>query len=117
MSFCRWSSDNFKCDVYAYEHVDGYFALHVASSKHVGDVPLLPDITKVSNDEWSKAHKIREDWLDTHEVESIGLSCDGDDYELDTIEDLLDKMLELRKIGYHVPDYTIENIREEIHES
>lgn len=40
MSYCRFSSDNWGSDVYAYESGDGV-AVHVAASKYVGDVPRV----------------------------------------------------------------------------
>jgi hypothetical protein len=30
MSFCRWSSDNFQCDLYCYADVGGGYTTHVA---------------------------------------------------------------------------------------
>lgn len=41
MSYCRWSSDDFQCDVYCYEADEG-FIIHVAVSRPVlkdGDLP------------------------------------------------------------------------------
>lgn len=40
MSYCRWSSMDFKCDLYIYEAEDG-IAIHVASNRVIGDVPAI----------------------------------------------------------------------------
>lgn len=34
MSYCRWSSDNWKCDLYCYEDANGYIT-HVADNRIV----------------------------------------------------------------------------------
>jgi hypothetical protein len=41
MSYCRFSSDNFRSDVYVYEHVDGGYTTHVAGNRLL--FPALPD--------------------------------------------------------------------------
>jgi hypothetical protein len=33
MSYCRWSSDNYNCDLYCFEHVDGYYQTYVAGNR------------------------------------------------------------------------------------
>ena len=91
MSFCRWGSES---DVYAYEHVHNYFAVHVASY----------NVIEMSDD------------LEKIKTEPIGLKYDGYNYKEKTIEDLLGRLLFLKKEGYKVPDYALETIKQEIEE-
>ena len=42
MSYCRWSSDDFQCDVYVYESVAGGFVTHVAANRVVFRMNCLP---------------------------------------------------------------------------
>lgn len=42
MSYCRWSSDNWRCDVYVYQDTNGGWTTHVAGRRHV--LPPIPDI-------------------------------------------------------------------------
>lgn len=42
MSYCRFSSDNFKSDVYVYESVDDCFYTHVAGNRLI--LPPFPEI-------------------------------------------------------------------------
>lgn len=42
MSYCRWSSMNWRCDVYTYEDVMGGWTTHVAGRRRV--IPPIPDI-------------------------------------------------------------------------
>lgn len=44
MSYCRWSSDDYQCDIYAYEAEDG-FVVHVASSRKRFIEPLPEPIS------------------------------------------------------------------------
>ena len=37
MSYCRWSSDNFQCDVYCYADVSGGYTTHVKDGKTYND--------------------------------------------------------------------------------
>jgi len=46
MSYCRFSPDNFRCDVYVYEHVDGGYTTHVAGSRFL--FPVLPDLSPIT---------------------------------------------------------------------
>lgn len=40
MSYCRWSSMNWQCDVYVYEDVSGGWTTHVAGSRRLfGPIP------------------------------------------------------------------------------
>lgn len=42
MSYCRWSSNNWRCDVYVYEDTGGGWTTHVAGRWYV--LPPIPDI-------------------------------------------------------------------------
>lgn len=42
MSYCRWSSDNFRCDVYVYESVHGGWETHMAGRRRL--FAPIPDL-------------------------------------------------------------------------
>lgn len=42
MSYCRFSTDDYQCDVYVYEDVGGWWSTHVAGNRPVYAEPL-PD--------------------------------------------------------------------------
>lgn len=42
MSYCRFSSNNFWCDVYVYKNVNGGWTTHVAANRHV--IPPIPQL-------------------------------------------------------------------------
>lgn len=113
MSFCRWSSNNFGCDIYAYESDNG-FEVHVASRRYNGEVPktdigLLIGENKDA-DKFLEQHRAQSAYLDKCGSTPIGLPFDGESYTLYSPESFYNKMIELRKAGYNFPDYVLEEI-------
>lgn len=114
MSYCRWSSDDFHCDIYAYEHCGGYWAIHVAGNRVVGDVPSTKGLLADGGVEaFMIAHAAQMAFLDTCEREPIGLPHDGESFDCGTPEEAADTLEMLRGLGYIVPQYAIDTLREE----
>ena len=113
MSFCRFSDDNWKSDVYAYESDCG-FEVHVASQRHVGEIPVVPSIMDTDPDEWLElynAHMER-----ASKLVPIGGPHDGESFRYATLRELRDGLLQLRADGYHVPDFALGAIEEKLSE-
>ncbi len=119
MSYCRFSSDNFSCDIYCYDG-GSHFVTHVAGNRHVGDIPKLLPLPAPGDQEgcnaWVAAHNAQMAFLDTAERAPIGLEHDGKSFSDDTLEDLLVRLISLKAMGYNVPDFAFEAIRDEIAE-
>lgn len=109
MSYCRWSSDDWKSDIYCYEGEDGYH-VHVAASRIVGDVPKI---------DWSspevlyETYKKQMEFMDNAERKNIGLEYDGESFYFSTPGGCADWLFCLRDAGYNVPQYAIEALQEE----
>lgn len=118
LSYCRWSNDDFQCDLYCYEHINGMFVTHVAVNRPVYNEPLPPDIN-ISEDQdgWFKRHKKIMEMLDNAHSKNIGLKYDNETFEDSTLEEFLETLLMLKAEGYHFPDYVIESVKEEINET
>lgn len=116
MSYCRWSSDNWKCDLYCYADVSGGYTTHVAGRKRVGHIPDVPDILTTPSDEWTKAYKTQMAALKSTKLIDIGLPYDGMSFNDDDLESFLDRVNCLKEAGYRVPMYVLEDIEEEIEE-
>jgi len=86
----------------------------VASKKHIGPIPEMPDILKVSVDDWLKAYKAQAKALDESELKPIGLSEDGKTFNDPDPESFLERVKWLKGLGYSIPDYVIDEIQEEI---
>lgn len=119
MSYCRFSSDNWRSDVYVYEHYQGFWQTHVASNRVVGKIPNEPDwdLLKTDAKKWMSEHKAVMDFLENADRKPIGLPHDGESFEDPTLEECRDRLLELRTAGYHVPDHAVEGLEYEMQES
>jgi len=125
MSYCRWSTDDFQCDLYCYEHVDGTWTTHVAATRPIWTPPeggtLLdlpdPDAGKEAFDAWAVKHKARDDALEKAEHVDIGGPYDGETFRDVTLADFKARLLHLREVGYNFPDYVLETVDEEMAES
>lgn len=118
MSYCRWSSDNWKCDLYCYEDVNGGYTTHVAGRRRVGDVPddRMLDMVDglISAEEWSELHREQMKVLDSLPFEDINLPHAGDSFNDPTLEAFKARIMMLRGLGYHVPDYVLADVEAEI---
>ncbi len=119
MSYCRWSCDNFKSDVYTYAHCDGTWTTHVASSRHASidecpktDFAGLLDNT-VTSEEFNEQCSRQSEFLGKAEMVPIDLPHDGETIKDDGPGECLATLLRLREVGYHVPDHALDELGEE----
>lgn len=117
MSYCRWSSDDFKCDLYVYENVAGCWTIHVAGKRVVGEVPpfrLPADPQDLEGMERAMAdYRAQMDYLKTAEHAPIGLPHDGETFHLESPGECADKCEELAALGYNVPSWVVPELRTE----
>lgn len=117
MSYCRWSSDDFKSDLYVYENVAGCWTIHVASNRHVGDCPkiILPDDPEdqAQLDAAMRSYRAQMDFLQAAERVPIGLPHDGQTFHEPTPGACADRIEALVALGYRVPAGVVEALREE----
>jgi len=120
MSYCRWSSDAYQCDIYAFAHVQGTWEVWVAANRHVSTTPRpvvpsmpVPHANPTEWVTWSAGQVSTSQWLAQCDLKPIGLSCDGEQFSLGSPGEAADKMEELRALGYNVPQYAIDALREE----
>lgn len=118
MSYCRWSTDDFACDLYIYESVYDCWTIHVAGGRHVGPLPPVPSLKElcdraVTGEEYAAASKVRRAWMDKHGTVPIDLPHAGETFDLATPGECADKVEELAALGYCVPDYVVPTLREE----
>ena len=118
MSYCRWSSNNFGCDLYCYADCYGGYTTHVASNRIEGEVPDAPLQLLVDGkvEEFTTAFNKQMAFLEKCKRVKIGGPCDGQSFNDRTLEDFLARLLHLREAGYRFPDYVIESVKEEMAE-
>lgn len=95
MSYCRWSSNDFDCDVYCYESSSGY-EIHVANRRCVFAEPLPPLVPyEPENPQWptqwvERSRKVSE-MVERATWVPIGLPFDGKSFTESTAEDCADR--------------------------
>lgn len=107
MSYCRWSD----CDVYVYEGEYGWVT-HIAGGRNVAGNPPPYDI---SSDEALKQSLIaRDEWYKANDkYEAIDLPLAGESFIDECPGDCAQRLIQLKQIGYDVPQYAIDELLEE----
>lgn len=114
MSYCRWSSDGFQCDLYCFEHVGGWFQTYVARARRPRAIPAL--VLNEGEIAFRASHDAQEAALNDPDNEPvvIGLPYDGHQFQDPTLQAMLDRIVMLKEAGYVVPDWVVNRVREEI---
>lgn len=110
MSYCRFSSDNFKSDFYVYGSDLGWEII-VAGNRVVGDIPPLV--------EWGapgffEALKKQQDFVSAAKHEPITLPHAGASFTEKTVEGAIEMIEELIALGFHAPAHLLEDLKEEL---
>lgn len=132
MSYCRWSSDRFQCDVYCYESVYDGYVVHVASSRDPEDnlAPLFPiysleELLHVSDDELSEVRSKYEreyaEWSARREdpdypkimLKDVSPQFAGTSHYRATARECAALLMEIRESGLNVPQYAIDALIED----
>ena len=118
MSYCRFSSDGFKSDVYLYGSVDNDYVLHVASSriKNIDELSKNLDL-KIEKDNiksFMKQYTKLLQKINKHAIhENINGKYDGQIFSFKTSKETIKMLKTLKKEGYHVPKNVFKMLKEE----
>lgn len=112
MSYCRFSTNDFRCDVYVYASRDGW-VIHVARNKSVlpDDMPDEPDLDDV--DAWVKHMQLIQGLVQTSRRVPLDLGHDGETFVLPSPGECADKLAMLAECGYRMPPRVVTDLREE----
>lgn len=117
MSYCRWSSDDFRCDLYCYE-TNASFVIEVKTHRLAGDLPRIGDYPLNADQEtitrWVRAEEEQSRIRETLERLPIGLPHDGASIWVKTLGEFRQTLRLLRSEGYNFPDYVLEEVEREI---
>ena len=117
MSYCRWSTDSFRCDLYCYESADGGWVTHVAGNRIPDNAPREDwSLIQTNPDEFWRQHESLMVYLEDCERSPIGLPHDGESFRDGSLNEFRERLLTLRQIGYRFPDDVISEVDEEISE-
>lgn len=117
MSYCRWSSDNWKSDVYTYACVDGTWTTHVAARKRVGELPDHPGFKPPHDEAFLRRHREYQAAVSAAELVPIGLPHDGKTFKDGSPGECWATLVMLRTAGYHVPQYALDELYDEAQEA
>lgn len=116
MSYCRWSSDSFRSDVYVYGS-DAGFVTHVAMTRHVladdAQAPSLQLLIDGKTDEWVAANKAWHQILEAADAVPIEHPDAGASFIDNTPGECADTLERLAQQGFRVPEGVIADLRAE----
>lgn len=115
MALCRLS--DYQCDLYIYETAEG-IVCNVAT-RHLENEPEPLSFCeliegRMTAAEFTAAYKARSDVIDSLPLINIDLPHAGEFRTFGTWGELLEYVNELKALGHRVPDWVIENIRQEV---
>lgn len=116
MSYCRWSSDGFYCDLYCYEGEDG-FVTHIASRRRPTRAPAL--VWDQGVEKLMETRAAQDAFLEdevNNPLVPIGLPLDGKSFTDGDLESFLERLRSLKEMGYQFPDGVITSVEEELAE-
>lgn len=113
MSYCRFSSDDFQCDVYVYEDCAGGWTTHVASSRIIFNDPLPPRVSIDNPVAFLIRYTEVSDLVERATRIPIGLPYDGETFSDETPGECAETLEMLKDAGYNVPQYAIIALKEE----
>lgn len=111
MSYCRFSTDNFRSDVYVYYGDEGY-TCHIASRK-ISNIDECPEISITlsleDNQKFIERSRIRQEWMESYALRvPIEHELAGTTFTTNTSEEMVEELLFLRQEGFHVPQNAID---------
>ena len=113
MSYCRWSDEDFRSDVYCYRSDEGW-ETWVATHRHVPPEPMPQPLTRdATAEEWFARHSAVMSLIDRAELVPICGPYDGEHFNDCSASDTLETLLMLRRAGYSVPDHALQELRDE----
>lgn len=107
MAYCRFSTDDFQCDLYLYESCYGGYQAHIAARRPVYQGELPPQVPIEDTANWWNRHQQVLLLHQQAELVAIELPYAGESFGTETAAEMLARLHELRALGYSFPDYVL----------
>jgi len=124
MSYCRWSSMDWECDLYIYDSVGDFVSINVAMRRRKFDDtwPRMPKDATIeervaiwsAQHEWMETHEDSQDWID---LNTIAPEFSGENYRITDPAEVADLLTRMRAAGLKFPDGIIEQFLEQAKEA
>jgi hypothetical protein len=114
MSYCRFSSNDYQCDVYVFASANGY-TTHVAASRVVFARPLPPPVvfSEANIDAWVGREFEVNSIVEISGRKPLTLPLAGRSFDDESASVCADRLEKLRSLGYRVPQHAIDSLRED----
>jgi hypothetical protein len=112
MSYCRFSSDDFRCDLYVYRGRCDGFIVHVANFRMLGEPPRVD--LEAPPEEVAEAMRAQVDFVMSADRVAIDLPHAGESFRESDLASLRARLLRLSALGYRFPHNVLEEINSEI---
>lgn len=111
MAYCRFSDDCHNCDVYVYWGFGGY-NIHVAKTRAVSDAPRPQLTDNPTHEEYITYWNMCAEWLENAQLTPIELPYAGESFVYESAHEAAEKLIELKELGYAVPQHAIDALFE-----
>jgi len=116
MSYCRWSTDDFRCDLYIYDSCYENTVVHVARYRHTIPDEVLPppvDLVTGKTGDWYARSLVVQTLMDQYPRRDIGGPLDGQTFTFDNADEVADWIeTTVAPLGvYCYPDDLVDNLR------
>jgi hypothetical protein len=103
--FCRWSDDEFGCDLFCYEH-NGRYVTRVASLRYVFNAhpPKMDWDGQYDEAKIARQMEARDEFFERANRVQIGLPFDGMTFVDEDLSSFRKRLLKFRELGYRFPD-------------
>jgi hypothetical protein len=119
MSYCRFSTNDWRCDLYCYES-DRCFVTHTAGNRKVGRWVPSPGYgllkSKIGRWWWGIQYRLHLWSYALAPRRDLALPHAGETFMDGDLESFRERLVWLRSLGYRFPDYVLTSIDEEIAE-
>lgn len=111
MAYCRYSSDDWRSDLYCYESQTD-FVVAVAETKFKNPPPRIT--VTFDDDRYFIQYRRQQEGLEELETVEIGLEHDGETFRLATEKEMFETVVMLSEMGYNVPEEFLKLCKESI---
>lgn len=107
-SYCKWSTDNYQCDLCCYDGLSGGITIHVGTHRLKESPPALPSIENTDIDDFLDSFNRHNEFMMTAVRVPIGLAYDGQTFRVKNEQIFLEKLELLKSAGYIFPHSLIQ---------
>ena len=114
MSYCRWSCDGFRSDVYVYQE-DDFYSVRIKKQRSVinDDAPPLIEFDGTNAPEAYASQLNYSRWLNDQPRITIIKKYAGQTLHFDDPSSTVHFLRKLRDLGYWVPEHAFERLNED----